>query len=878
MPTPAPSTNNVRVSVEWDEEPIYAGERLRCKITFTNVAPSLAVSRTRSTAGQPNGMGAGEERKERLLRTQSVKSRPRDGPSQDLQAQAPSRPLRAHRQTLSLSVPRAGGLGKPATGSTTPFSGPVPSNGHPHQRSLSIVTLGGVDAERKGAQIRTGMNVLDGGPPTRHGRAASLQISPRRMGALNGTPLSPARSAEPSGLLEFDYQRPSAHNSGVFTAPPTPALAQQPARGPSASSSVYTFSAMHPSDSSHGTSDANLPSPTTPVPRLEAPAVETPRDEDSDREESLPATKALVALSINGATPRSSSEFFTMSNNSTETLASEYLAHPPPRLLSSPNRSRQGSILAPARHQRQPESLMMGYAQVLGSFTVDGSLVNPAPFEAIKRKGVISGMGGGGVVGVETKSNGGLLGALGWAQLGHSIGGILGAGELSSLKEMKGVAKSKAIPLLSTPQSLLFVDLLLAPGESRSYRYSFPLPNGLPPTHKGRAVRISYRLVIGTQRPGTSQHPQQQVRQVDIPFRVYGGVNADGEPMGHDLLSPHIILQDHARTSSISPHEPSRVANGPASPSTTTASSSSREEFDAYVRTLLARRPGPGDALRSPTDERLPSDRRPSTISMAGTAPAPAPAPMRELIDTAILRASSSIPSTGSGSASASTRRSPNRFDISRNGQRVATISLARPAYRLGETVTAAIELGRAQIRSYAVLALLETAEAIDASLALRSHASVYRVTRKTQAAQSETTLFAQRVVCSLRIPLSATPSFLSTGVSLAWTLRVEFVTPRMARAEEEDEGGGGGGGDEAGADVEGDGKAAAAAAAESLMEELFVDDRGVTLAAVEHLRGESFEVGIPLTVYGPAVSSDGAPSGRDGQSSTTASDVGLPV
>ena len=143
----------------------------------------------------------------------------------------------------------------------------------------------------------------------------------------------------------------------------------------------------------------------------------------------------------------------------------------------------------------------MGYAQIHGSFTLDGSLISQAPFEEVKRKGAVGGQGGG-VIGVETnKRDSGLLRGFGWANLGDSLGGLLGGGELSSIKEMRGIASSRSVPLLSTPQSILFVDLRLAPGESRVYKYSFKLPRGLPPTHRGKAIKISYKLVIGTQRP-----------------------------------------------------------------------------------------------------------------------------------------------------------------------------------------------------------------------------------------------------------------------------------------------------------------------------------------------------------------------------------------
>jgi hypothetical protein len=143
---------------------------------------------------------------------------------------------------------------------------------------------------------------------------------------------------------------------------------------------------------------------------------------------------------------------------------------------------------------------MMGHAQTTGHFTLDGSLVNAAPFEDVKRKGV---QGGGGVVGVErSKRASGMFGAFSWGNLGESIGGLLGNDDMSSMAQMKATASSKTVPLLSTPQSLLFVDLCLAPGESASYHYTFALPRGLPPSHRGRAIKISYHISLGIQRPG----------------------------------------------------------------------------------------------------------------------------------------------------------------------------------------------------------------------------------------------------------------------------------------------------------------------------------------------------------------------------------------
>ena len=138
----------------------------------------------------------------------------------------------------------------------------------------------------------------------------------------------------------------------------------------------------------------------------------------------------------------------------------------------------------------------MGYAQIQGSFTLDGSLISQAPFEEVKRKGAVGGQGGG-VIGVErNKRESGVLGGFGWSTFGESLGGLLGGRELSSIKDMRGIASSRSIPLLLTPQSILFVDLRLAPGESKSYKYSFKLPRGLPPAIEEKPSRFRTNLLL----------------------------------------------------------------------------------------------------------------------------------------------------------------------------------------------------------------------------------------------------------------------------------------------------------------------------------------------------------------------------------------------
>ena len=79
-----------------------------------------------------------------------------------------------------------------------------------------------------------------------------------------------------------------------------------------------------------------------------------------------PVARVLSPTSIAG-TPRSSGEFYSLSNNSTETLASEYTQQQPGRMPSY-GHTRRPSNFGSVNHHRPPETLMMGYAQIHGSF------------------------------------------------------------------------------------------------------------------------------------------------------------------------------------------------------------------------------------------------------------------------------------------------------------------------------------------------------------------------------------------------------------------------------------------------------------------------------------------------------------------------------
>lgn len=298
-------------------------------------------------------------------------------------------------------------------------------------------------------------------------------------------------------------------------------------------------------------------------------------------------------------------------------------------------------------------------------------------------------------------------------------------------------------------------------------------------------------------------------------------------------MTPYNILRDMARTSSISEE----------GQSTKKLAESDRPDFLDYVEALLDVPIESGTTgLLSPTSTLPPAMRRKSSVGMEE------PRTAKEAIDFAILRSNQrGLREDGQDMG--------NRFEIARSGLHVATITLARPAYRLGETVTLAIDLwnnrtGRAaDINTYAIQIALESSEKVDPALALRSAASIYRYTRKVHAYAVENTLFAQRVCLTLPIPSSATPEFLTSGITLDWKIRVEFTTPRSQQFS----------------------SLARAAAAEQVskdgskldvVEQVHQDEKCTIYQGLEGLKVETFEVSIPVKVYGAAGSGHGEGTG----------------
>ncbi|TQV98021.1 Rgp1 [Cordyceps javanica] len=783
----------IRVFVHWQDQTVFAGEDIKCTITFKNAARESDNARV----GQPTHTSQQRRNHSDRQRLLSSLSSPLGGNrnsrgSNSITSPPPASNGRGHRRSaLSLSMPSTTPSSRSAAVQWPSSSGSFAESrpGHSHKRSLSIVSIGSagtVDDHHQRSETSSRPAMLHRG----HNRASSLQIV-SKGNTVVGQQHSPRNMTSPLYTASYPSDRYSPH-SRSSTAPSTPGIGRR--RSPRTSPNLmpdFHFPAgppvENPQEEEAATDGSNL----------------ALRPKDTDKPLS-PAARILSSNSMANGTPRSSGEFYAMSNHSSETLASEY---PAARGTARPPHLRRTSGLLPSQN-KTPESIMMGYAQVQGSFLLDGSLISLGQFDEVKKKGVVGGRGGG-VIGLDqNRRDSGLLRNFGWGAISNSLGDFLGSNELSTMKEMRGAANSKAVPLLSTPQSILFVDMQLLPGESRSFEYTLRLPRGLPPTHKGKALKISYSLVIGTQRAGGAR--EQQVRSVEIPFRVLGSVNSYGEILGHDLMNPYILLKDEALVKAIGKRKHGskgriRVEN-----------KGNMNDFLAYVDELVAQQKDDKlNTLLSPTDGL--DSRRPSMFDEVTST--------KEAIHLAIMR--SNLANEG---------QSQNRFEIARNGKTVGAVMLPRPAYRLGEVVTMVIDFTEAEVPCYAVHAALETSEKIDPSLAVRSDSSIQRVTRKVYEGSSETTMYSRRIVFTPTIPISATPEFVTSGVSFEWKIRVEFVVPAKSGEGNESE----------------PPAPSALPFGASLLEQISQDEKGgLVLVAVENLACESFDVSVPLKVYG---------------------------
>ncbi|KAF6751399.1 Rgp1-domain-containing protein [Ephemerocybe angulata] len=377
----------------------------------------------------------------------------------------------------------------------------------------------------------------------------------------------------------------------------------------------------------------------------------------------------------------------------------------------------------------------------------------------------------------------------------------LGASGGSVGDAVNNVDAEVPLPTFEVQPAMLAVDLNLAPGESRSYTYTVNLPDNLPPTFRGKALRFSYELVVGLCRAGqpaglsapsdgeatptSAEHHGGSVnvsKLMKVPIRVYNNVVVDRAPKPYNLLWPVDKRMDLAMPSSQAKVFENTDDNAPTGlgllPSATLSSAKSPisrskgrgegglEDLVRYTKKLLQTLPEPAPVPRA---EESPggSPRTPSP-STSGRA-----APILEekeagrevsLEDLPPLPPDSGEGTLGGGCREAveilTRTQKKASYDVTKDGVKVAILTFPKSSYRLGETISGVVEINerRGRSRVLQIAAFLEAHESLPSTLL---PASANRQLRRTYAEHySSFLLNTVRTTFSLDIPSDGSPAF----------------------------------------------------------------------------------------------------------------------
>ncbi|KAG8220206.1 Rgp1-domain-containing protein [Butyriboletus roseoflavus] len=274
------------------------------------------------------------------------------------------------------------------------------------------------------------------------------------------------------------------------------------------------------------------------------------------------------------------------------------------------------------------------------------------------------------------------------------------------------------LPTFDVQPAMLAVDLTLAPGESRTYTYTVSLPDNLPPTFRGRALKFSYELVIGTCRASSSAMRSSSSlgptgansisRIMKVPIRVYNHVAVGKVSRPYDLLWPvgkRMLSADSAP----------KVVNGVTQViSQSDESFHSLDDLEDYGQRLLAIFPEAGTTdVRSKMPLDCEREREGDGGALTGC---------REAVEI-----------------------------LTRNPKK---------AYRLGETVLGVVELNERQGRSrvLSLSAMLESQETLPSQIASAGNMRHMRRVHAEHHASLVSSVL--RTTFALDIPSDASPAF----------------------------------------------------------------------------------------------------------------------
>ncbi|KAI0321472.1 Rgp1-domain-containing protein, partial [Amylostereum chailletii] len=218
------------------------------------------------------------------------------------------------------------------------------------------------------------------------------------------------------------------------------------------------------------------------------------------------------------------------------------------------------------------------------------------------------------------------------------------------------------LSVFEVPNAMLGVDVRLQPGETKSWTYTVPLPEWLPPTYKGRAVKFAYQLAVGACRALPGPGSGSNSRVMKVPIRVYNHVSVERSHKPYDLMR-----RVESGVSKLDERDAKASSAGtPLSPSVLPGKGSVAD-LRAYARRLLS----PSSPLSREHEE----DAEAKGGALSGC---------REAVELLT--------------------RVPRRvaYDVHKDGVQVAALTFTKAAWRLGETVAGVVEIngrrGRARV------------------------------------------------------------------------------------------------------------------------------------------------------------------------------------
>jgi hypothetical protein len=180
---PSDASSNIRVFVRWHERTVFAGEDIKCTITFKNVAPDPSRQRQQQQQHQHQQPTSDHPRLAAAAAIAPLQARAKAPSSLTPPTSASSR---GHRSALSLGGPSTASSTSSRGSAPAPHEGRQGSHGTRHQRSVSIVSIGSSGTVEDQPRNSNASSSTRPGRPRGHSRASSLQIVSRGVAAAAG--------------------------------------------------------------------------------------------------------------------------------------------------------------------------------------------------------------------------------------------------------------------------------------------------------------------------------------------------------------------------------------------------------------------------------------------------------------------------------------------------------------------------------------------------------------------------------------------------------------------------------------------------------------------------------------------------------------------